>query len=67
MLLSAKQVSKELSISEKLLAKWRYEGKNLPFIRMGDKAKDGGRGGSVRYKRSDVDAFVEASTVEVKV
>lgn len=39
---------------ERTLTQWRYLGEGPPYIKVG---------GSVRYRRSDVDAWLEAHTV----
>jgi predicted DNA-binding transcriptional regulator AlpA len=53
-LLTTKQVSKLLSISEKTLAnaRWSGVGVSIPYVKLSN---------SVRYKQSDVEAYIEAN------
>lgn len=50
------EVHLEFGISVSTLSKWRMINKNLPFIKLGR---------AVKYKRSDIEAFLDANTVEV--
>jgi len=43
-----------LTVQPQTLAKWRMDGRNLPYIKVGR---------SVRYKLSDLQAFIEKQTV----
>lgn len=55
--LDDRALAKELGISEKTPAQWRHLGKftdELPFYKFGR---------CVRYRREDVDAFIEKSRV----
>ncbi|MEA1880278.1 MAG: helix-turn-helix domain-containing protein [Campylobacterota bacterium] len=49
-------VQKQYGFSTSTLAKWRMDNKNLPFSKMGK---------YIRYKRSDIEAFIESNKVEV--
>lgn len=49
------QVATEWCITLKALEKWRFDGTNLPFMKMGNGPKS-----IVRYRRKDVVAFIEA-------
>ncbi len=52
-LMDEEQVAKTLSVSPETLAAWRHTGRvQLPWVRIG--------GRLVRYKKSDVLAFIEA-------
>lgn len=53
-LLNQKEVAAEWGVTEKALEKWRFTGEGPPYIKMGK-----GRCGRIRYRRSDVDKFVE--------
>lgn len=48
------QVSKLLGVSVKTLEKWRWERRNLPFVKLGT---------AVRYRGSDLEAWLDANTV----
>jgi len=52
------EVSKEYGFSVSTLAKWRMTNKHLKFSKMGK---------YIKYKRSDVEAFLEAHIVNVEV
>jgi len=54
--LNPKEVSKEYKISISILAKWRMERKHLPFSKVGK---------YIKYKRADVEAFLNSHRVEV--
>ena len=54
--LTPKEVSKEYLFSTSTLGKWRMDNKNLPFSKIGK---------YIRYKRSDIEAFIESNKVEV--
>ncbi len=54
--LTPKEVNKAFLFSTSTLAKWRMDNKNLPFSKMGK---------YIRYKRSDILAFIESNKVEV--
>ena len=54
--LNPKEVSKEFKISISTLAKWRMERKHLPFSKVGK---------YIKYKRADVEAFLNSHRVEV--
>lgn len=51
------QVSEMLDISVKTLEKWRWERRNLPYVKLGT---------AVRYKESDLTAWLGANTVDVR-
>ncbi len=54
--LSPRGVYEEYKFSISTLAKWRMERINLPFHKIGK---------YIRYKRSDIEAFIESNLVEV--
>lgn len=51
------QVSQMLGVSVKTLEKWRWERRNLPYVKLGT---------AVRYKESDLEAWLGANTVDVR-
>ncbi len=51
------QVSEALGVSVKTLEKWRWERRNLPYVKLGT---------AVRYKESDLTAWLGANTVDVR-
>lgn len=55
-LLTSRQVADALGVDIRVLADWRYLGKHLPYYAVG---------GSVRYRLSDVAAFLDRNRVEV--
>ena len=54
--LNPQEVKKYYGFSTSTLAKWRMNNLNLPFSKMGK---------YIRYKRSDIEAFLESNKVEV--
>ena len=54
--LNPREVSKEFGFSTSILAKWRMDNLNLVFSKVGK---------YIRYKRSDIVAFLESNKVEV--
>ena len=54
-LLRPSEVAEQLKVTVATLESWRTRGGPLPFIRLSGRA--------VRYRQSDVDAFVEQSLV----
>lgn len=54
--LTPKDVNEEYGFSTSTLAKWRMDNLNLIFSKMGK---------YIRYKRSDIEAFIESNKVEV--
>ena len=54
--LSPKEIEEEFGISKNTLSNWRAQKKYLPFVRVGK---------LIKYKRSDVEAFLAKSIVEV--
>ena len=54
--INSNTVHKEYGFSTSTLAKWRMNHLNLKFYRMGK---------YIRYKRSDIVAFIESNKVEV--
>lgn len=52
--LNPKEVFMNYGLSVSTLAKWRMVNKNLPFAKIGK---------SVRYRKSDIEAFMESQTV----
>lgn len=55
-LLTAYEVSVFTGVPEKTLGEWRYHGIHLPYHKLGH---------SVRYRRADVEAWVDANRNEV--
>lgn len=55
--LNDREVSEMLSVKRQTLANWRFQGKNLPFVKFGR---------SVRYLLEDVDKFLQANKVKVR-
>ena len=53
--LSPQDVKDEFGFSTSTLAKWRMKNLNLKFYKMGK---------YIRYKRGDIDAFIESNKVE---
>lgn len=51
------QVSEMLGVSVKTLEKWRWERRNLPYVKLGT---------VVRYKESDLTSWIGARTVDVR-
>lgn len=57
-LLTEKEVARLLGVSTYLLQRWRCYGGGPNYIRVG------GRGGrAIRYRRSDITAYLEKNTV----
>ncbi|MHB8421523.1 MAG: helix-turn-helix domain-containing protein [Leptospirales bacterium] len=56
-LLTSEEVGKILNVKPQTLACWRLYGENLPFVKVGR---------LVRYRRSDIEAWLAAQTVAVK-
>ena len=54
--LNPREVNKEFGFSTSTLAKWRMNNLNLVFSKMGK---------YIRYKRSDIETFIESNKVEV--
>ena len=54
--ITPREVNKEFGFSTSTLAKWRMDNLNLPYSKMGK---------YIRYKRSDVETFLESNKVEV--
>jgi len=54
--LNPREVSKEYGFSTSTLAKWRMDNLNIKFSKIGK---------YIRYKRSDIEAFIESNLVEV--
>ena len=50
------QVSEALGVSVKTLEKWRWERRNLPYIKLG---------AAVRYRGSDLEAWLDGHTVGI--
>lgn len=51
------QVSEMLDISVKTLEKWRWERRNLPYVKLGT---------AVRYKESDLEVWLDDHTVGIR-
>ncbi len=54
--LNPKELSSEYGFGISTLAKWRMDNINIPYSRISK---------YIKYKRSDVEAFIEGSRVEV--
>lgn len=55
-LLSTAEAAKRLGIAEQTLRKWRSKGSpSIPYVKLGS---------LVKYRREDIDEFIESSTVE---
>jgi excisionase family DNA binding protein len=57
-LLTVEQAAALVGISPWTLRKWRSKGQGPRFVRLG------GAMGTVRYRRKDLDAYLEASVVD---
>lgn len=53
--LSPQKVSKELGVSISTLSRWRRERLHLPYHKMGK---------YIKYRRSDITAFLESNKIE---
>ena len=56
-LLTTDEVAEMTGLSPETLAQWRWLKKEIPFVRLGKKC--------VRYRQSDIDAWVEKRLVSV--
>ncbi len=54
--LNPREVSKEFGFSTSTLAKWRMNNLNIPYHKIGK---------YIRYKRSDIESFIEDHKIEV--
>lgn len=54
--LNPKEVNREFGFSISTLAKWRMDNKNLSFSKIGK---------YIKYKRADIQAFLNSNMVEV--
>lgn len=59
-LLTPKQVQMEYGFNPQTLAQWRWMGHGPDYIKQSP-----GRGGRIKYKRSAIEAWLEAHTVQV--
>lgn len=59
-LLTPKQVQAEYGFSPQTLANWRWCGMGPDYIK-----QTPGRGGRIKYKRSRIEAWLDAQTVQV--
>jgi excisionase family DNA binding protein len=57
-LLNEKEVSEVLNVTVACLRRWRFENRELPFVRIG--------GRLVRYRQEDLRRFVSGNTQEIK-
>lgn len=57
-LLSIEQAAKRLGVSERTLLRWRNEGSGPRYIKYGEATSP------VRYRASDVDEFIQKSTID---
>ncbi len=55
-LLTQKQLADRLQVSERTLERWRSENQGPPFVQLV-------KGGKVRYRAGDVDAWLETQLV----
>lgn len=53
-LLTPKQAAERLGVSHITLARWRVQGRGLPFIRLG---------GRIRYSIADIEAWIASQRV----
>lgn len=51
------QVSQTLGVSVKTLEKWRWERRNLPYVKLG---------AAVRYRESDLEAWLDGHTIGIR-
>jgi hypothetical protein len=58
-LLTPKQVHAEYGFSPQTLANWRWMGMGPDYIK-----QTPGRGGRIKYKRSRIEAWLDAQTVQ---
>ena len=56
-LLTEQEVAAEYGLNLNTLRDWRYRKCVLPFIKLGD---------AVRYRRSDIEAYLDGHTVSVQ-
>lgn len=56
-LLRPAEVAERLNVELETLSAWRIQGRGLPFVRF--------NGRVVRYRESDVEAFIDSNTVAV--
>jgi len=54
--LNPREVNKEFGFSISTLAKWRMKNLNIPFSKMGK---------YIKYKRSDIESFLESNKVGI--
>lgn len=54
--LNPQEVSQEFGFSVSTLAKWRMKNLNLPFSKISK---------YIKYKRTDIETFIESNKVEV--
>jgi len=59
-LLSPRQVHDEYGFAPQTLANWRWQGIGPAFIKT-----TAGRSGRIRYRRSDIEAYLDSQTVQV--
>lgn len=59
-LLTPKQMVENYGISRQTLANWRWMGIGPDYIKM-----SAGKGGRIKYKRSSVERWLDAQTVNV--
>ena len=48
------ETAEQLKLQANTLAKWRMDGRNLPFIRVGR---------SIRYRQSAIDEYLQRQTI----
>lgn len=53
-LVNPKETAGQLGVQAQTLAIWRMTGRNLPYVKVGR---------SVKYKQSDITAYIERQTV----
>ncbi len=52
--LKTREAAEYVNVKQQTLAKWRMDARHLPFIRVG---------GQIRYRKSDLDRYLESRTV----
>ncbi len=57
-LLTRRQAAKYLNLKPQTLASWAMDARNIPFVKLGK---------AVRYRRTDLDKYIERQTVPASV
>ncbi|MFF8403828.1 helix-turn-helix transcriptional regulator [Streptomyces sp. NPDC015684] len=61
-LMTAESVAEQLAVTVKTLAKWRHFGTGPRYIKLGGN----GRCNAVRYRRSDIEEWIDAQAVSTR-